>query len=207
MDAKTAAYLRERRRHVGTWGVVPRVISGIIGAALGKSVPASSTPVESLLFAIVGAVGGVIVVETVRYAWRFIWVAPKTMYFEALASTATAERAADKRLRAVESAFEAKRQIYARNIEGLTEQVAGFQRQISDLEGRASAGVQPSTSALSRNPLEDEAARLAAARRARAVAGTWESAVGVCRADLDLLAGAVALLHAFGGTWGGNLGS
>jgi hypothetical protein len=136
MDTRTAAYLRERRKHVGSWNATGRVVSGAIGAVLGRLVPPNPTTAQSALFILIGAVGGVIIVETVLYAWRLVWTAPKLAYFEALSAVSKAERAAEHRLAAVEGQFEAARRAYAKSIDGLNEQIAALQAQIRTLESK-----------------------------------------------------------------------
>jgi hypothetical protein len=90
MDTRTAAYLRERRRLTGEWTATARIVAGLLGAGLGALIP---IPAASQ---VVRSIGGVVIVELGLWLYRFVWVAPKTMYFEALKQVDFGEKAHEK---------------------------------------------------------------------------------------------------------------
>lgn len=82
MDAKTTSYFRQRRGLSGKLEIKRDGFVALLGAVLGALVPSSLTQMHPAAFAVITAVLAVVLFELVAYLWRFIWIAPKQIYFE-----------------------------------------------------------------------------------------------------------------------------
>jgi hypothetical protein len=130
MDARTNAYLRDRRRLTGSWNVTSRLIAGAIGAAVGALTPGNPTPLENAEFTFLKAVSGFVIVETAIYFYRFIWIAPRMMYFDALSRVKASEETAVKSIAVAQERCDTKLRIYTANISSLQQANALLQAQL-----------------------------------------------------------------------------
>jgi hypothetical protein len=97
MDAKTTAYLRERRSHSGGISLARDAVSAAVGAL------AAAAAGQSVLWGVVGAAASVVLVEVYSYVHRFVWVAPKEMYFEGQRAIRQLERKSNEELEALQA--------------------------------------------------------------------------------------------------------
>jgi hypothetical protein len=100
MQPPTRAYLRERSGISGQPQIARDAVIAVIGAVVGWFAPDSASRGEMSLYAAGGAIGAVLAFEFVAYAWRFVWVAPKQMHFEGLATIVRLEGERDEARRA-----------------------------------------------------------------------------------------------------------
>src|SRR5262245_26859040 len=117
MDAKTAAYLRERRELTGLWSVTPRIIAALIGAVIAAVVPVNPTGLPDLVFVGIKAIAGIVIVEGFTRAWRFVWTAPRKQHVDMLRRVDEAEKRSASAVRDNDDKWIHKTDVYRRNIE------------------------------------------------------------------------------------------
>lgn len=97
------AYLRARHENAGGVQIRRDAIVAVIGAIVGAFAPERFTQVHPLAFAAFSAVMAVVLLESVAYVWRFVWIAPQRMHFKALEEISRIERERDEAKRQCEA--------------------------------------------------------------------------------------------------------
>jgi len=101
MDEVTRAYLRQRRAIGGRFVPVRDVVAGLIGLTLPLCLADQPSKMQSVVFALLGAIGGIAIVESFSFLWRFVFVAPAQLHRDQLTSISRIERERDEALAAL----------------------------------------------------------------------------------------------------------